>query len=404
MKKICVITGSRAEYGLLSSLMKAIKNNDAFELQILVTGMHLLPQFGNTFNEIEKDGFNISEKVDIELNDDTSLGIAKSVGIGIIKISEALEKLKPDLFIVLGDRFEAFAGALAAFLLKIPIAHISGGDVTEGAMDDAFRHSITKMAYLHFTSTEVYKNRVIQLGEAPERVFNVGSTGIENVLNMSLISINQLGKSLEIDLTTPYFLITFHPVTLENETSKSQFSKLIEALDFFSNYQIVFTYPNADADGQVIIEMIKDYEIKNPNRVKAFKNLGTLRYLSAIKYSKAVIGNSSSGIIEVPSFGIPTVNIGNRQKGRIKAGSVIDCDTEIESIKNAITKAVSLQFQEYSKKVENIYGNGTAISQIMEVLSNFNFNGIRTKYFYDIPTTKIEKGKKKWINTNFLSS
>lgn len=404
MKKICVITGSRAEYGLLSSLMKAIKNNDAFELQILVTGMHLLPQFGNTFNEIEKDGFNISEKVDIELNDDTSLGIAKSVGIGIIKISEALEKLKPDLFIVLGDRFEAFAGALAAFLLKIPIAHISGGDVTEGAMDDAFRHSITKMAYLHFTSTEVYKNRVIQLGEAPERVFNVGSTGIDNVLNMSLISINQLGKSLEINLTTPYFLITFHPVTLENETSKSQFSKLIEALDFFSNYQIVFTYPNADADGQVIIEMIKDYEIKNPNRVKAFKNLGTLRYLSAIKYSKAVIGNSSSGIIEVPSFGIPTVNIGNRQKGRIKAGSVIDCDTEIESIKNAITKAVSLQFQEYSKKVENIYGNGTAISQIMEVLSNFNFNGIRTKYFYDIPTTKIEKGKKKWINTNFLSS
>ncbi len=404
MKKICVVTGSRAEYGLLSSLMKAIKNNDAFELQILVTGMHLLPQFGNTFNEIEKDGFNISEKVDIELNDDTSLGIAKSVGIGIIKISEALEKLKPDLFIVLGDRFEAFAGALAAFLLKIPIAHISGGDVTEGAMDDAFRHSITKMAYLHFTSTEVYKNRVIQLGEAPERVFNVGSTGIDNVLNMSLISINQLGKSLEIDLSTPYFLITFHPVTLENETSKSQFSKLIEALDFFSNYQIVFTYPNADADGQVIIEMIKDYEIKNPNRVKAFKNLGTLRYLSAIKYSKAVIGNSSSGIIEVPSFGIPTVNIGNRQKGRIKAGSVIDCDTEIESIKNAITKAVSLQFQEYSKKVENIYGNGTAISQIMEVLSNFNFNGIRTKYFYDIPTTKIEKGKKKWINTNFLSS
>ncbi len=384
MKQICILTGTRAEYGLLKPLMHEIQQSKVFELQILVTGMHLMPYFGNTFEQIEADGFTINEKVDLHQVEDTKLAISSAVGEGVKRISLALTNINPDLLVILGDRFEAFAGATAAFILNIPIAHISGGDVTEGAIDDGFRHSITKFSLLHFTSTETYRKRVIQLGEAPERVFNVGSTGVDNALNLSLLTKNELSQQINFDLSKPYFLVTFHPITLDSTPSENQFQNLLTALDNFKSYNLIITYPNADADGQKIIQLIDKYGQMQPERVKVVANLGTLRYLSAIKYSVAVIGNSSSGIIEVPSFKVPTVNIGNRQKGRIKAESIIDCENIELDIVNAIKKAVSAEFQLFCKNVENVYGDGHSTEKIMEILINYNFNSTLQKRFFDI--------------------
>jgi GDP/UDP-N,N'-diacetylbacillosamine 2-epimerase (hydrolysing) len=384
MKKITVISGTRAEYGLLSPLMKAIQQDDAFELQILVTGMHLSPEFGLTYQQIEKDGFIINEKVEMLLSSDTSVGIVKSTGLGMIGYADALDRLKPDWLIILGDRYEAFAVATSAFLMKIPIIHISGGDVTEGATDDALRHSISKMSYLHFTTTETYRKRVIQLGEAPERVFNVGGIGIDNIVKMDLLNREELSKSIDFDLSKPYFLVTFHPVTLDNQSSESQFQELLNSFDEFLDYQILITLPNSDADGRIIVKMIQEYASKNPHRVSVHISLGQLRYLSAIKYATAVIGNSSSGVVEVPSFKIPTVNIGDRQKGRARASSVIDCDTSQKSISEAIQKAISPDFQAYCQTVENIYGQGNTTEQIMEILKKMSDNTDLKKPFYDL--------------------
>jgi GDP/UDP-N,N'-diacetylbacillosamine 2-epimerase (hydrolysing) len=384
MKKITVISGTRAEYGLLSPLMKALQQADAFELQILVTGMHLSPEFGLTYQQIEKDGFVINEKVEMLLSSDTSVGIVKSTGLGMIGYADALDRLKPDWLIILGDRYEAFAVATSAFLMKIPIIHISGGDVTEGATDDALRHSISKMSYLHFTTTETYRKRVIQLGEAPERVFNVGGIGIDNIVKMDLLNREELSKSVDFDLSKPYFLVTFHPVTLDNQSSESQFQELLNSFDELPDYQILITLPNSDADGRIIIKMIQEYASKNPHRVSVHISLGQLRYLSAIKYATAVIGNSSSGVVEVPSFKIPTVNIGDRQKGRARASSVIDCDTSQKSISEAIQKAISPDFQAYCQTVENIYGQGNTTEQIMEILKKMSDNTDLKKPFYDL--------------------
>lgn len=384
MKKIGILTGSRAEYGLLKSLMQKIKDSNQFELQIIVTGMHLMPQFGNTFEQIEEDGFFINEKVDLNHLQDSKMAISNAVSVGIRGISESLVRLKPDLLFILGDRFEAFAGATAAFILNIPIAHISGGDVTEGAIDDGFRHSITKFSYLHFTSTETYRKRVIQLGEEPDRVFNVGSTGIDNVLNMSLLSKNELSKAIDFDLEKPYFLITFHPVTLSVISSEAQFIILLEVLEKHSDYNMIFTYPNADAEGQKIINILEKFKNNKTKNIKVVPNLGTLRYLSAIKYAKVVIGNSSSGIIEVPSFKVPTINIGIRQKGRIKAETVIDCENTADAIEMAIEKAISPSFQSFCQTVENIYGDGHATDKIMNVINNINFDKAIQKHFFDI--------------------
>ncbi len=384
MKKICIITGTRAEYGLLKPLMHKIQDSPNFELQIIVTGMHLMPQFGNTYLQIEADGFSINEKVDLRQINDSKIAVSNAVGEGIKGVTTSLSKLKPDLFIVLGDRFEAFAAATAAFILNIPIAHISGGDVTEGAIDDGFRHAISKFSLLHFVSTETYRKRVVQLGEAPERVFNVGSTGVDNALNLNLLQKNELSTQIDFDLSKPYFLVTFHPVTLDSIPSEIQFENLLLAFDKFLDFNLIITYPNSDADGQKIIKLIDKYALNNKTRVKVIANLGTLKYLSAIKYSSAVIGNSSSGIIEVPSFKVPTVNIGIRQKGRIKANSVIDCENTASEIINAIEKAVSPQFQKFCKTIENIYGDGHATEKIMSILNNFDFEKTLQKKFFDL--------------------
>ena len=323
-RKICIITGTRAEYGLLYWLMKELQMDKDCEMQIIVTGMHLSPEFSLTYKEIEKDGFNISKKVEILLSSDSSVGVSKSIGLGIISFSEAFEELKPDICVVLGDRFEIFSAASAAMISRIPIAHIHGGEATEGLIDEAIRHSITKMSHLHFVSTEKYKKRVIQLGEEPKRVFNFGSPALDNINRLKLLNKKKFEESINFQLSENSFLVTYHPVTLDNYSSKKFFNEILSALNHFKNHKIIFTMPNSDTGGRIIIDMINDYVSENNNCI-SFTSLGQIRYLSALKHIKIVIGNSSSGLIEVPSFKIPTINIGERQKGRVKGNSIIDC-------------------------------------------------------------------------------
>jgi len=384
-KKICVVTGSRAEYGLLYPLMKKIQQVKEFGLQIIATGMHLSPEFGLTYKQIIDDGFQIDDTVEMLLSSDTPVGISKSVGLGIISFAESLKKAKPDILIILGDRFESFSAAVVAHIMRIPIAHIAGGELTAGAIDDAFRHSITKMSHLHFVSTEEYRKRVIQLGENPNRVYNVGALGLDNIKSMQLLSKVELEKKFRFKFGPKNLLVTFHPVTLDNNPSEKQFKELLRALDRFKDVKILFTMPNADTNGRIIIQMINKYIENNAGRCKAFVSMGTLKYLSTIKYVDAVVGNSSSGIIEVPSFGKPTVNIGNRQAGRVKAASVIDCSATTDSIASAIEKALSKDFQDFCKTVKNPYGNGTAAEQIVSVLKEILKKPISLrKEFYDI--------------------
>lgn len=385
MKKICVITGTRAEYGLLKPLMEKIYNDDDLQLQLVVTGMHLSPEFGLTYKEIEKDGFNIDDKIEILLSSDTPVSISKSMGLAMISFSESFNRLKPDLVVVLGDRYELFAAVSAAIVAKIPVAHLHGGETTEGAFDEAFRHSITKMSYLHFTSTEKYRKRVIQLGEDPKRVFNVGAIGVENIKNLPLLSKEELEKQIDFFINDKTILVTFHPVTLENQTSAQQFAELLHALDELNDLRIIFTKANSDTDGRVINQMIDDYVAKNKGRAKAFVSLGQLRYLSAMKYVAAVVGNSSSGILEAPSIPVATVNIGDRQKGRIKAESVIDCETKSEEIVKAIRIALSDDFQEKVKTVKSPYGDGNVSDKIIKHIKSFLNKPLDLKKtFYDI--------------------
>ncbi|MBA4369361.1 MAG: UDP-N-acetylglucosamine 2-epimerase (hydrolyzing), partial [Desulfobacterium sp.] len=352
-RKICIYTSTRAEYGLLSSVMKKIQTAKSLQLQILASGMHLSPEFGMTIQEIRDDGFEPDETVEILLSSDTPTAICKSMGIALIGYGEALGRLKPDMLLVLGDRFETFCMAAAAQIYRIPIAHIHGGETTEGAIDEAFRHSITKMSHLHFASCEAYRQRIIQLGEAPDRVFNVGALGVENIRLMSLMKRSDLAESIGFNLDKPYFLVTFHPVTLEKDSSKGQFQSLLDALDAFPEYNVIFTKANSDTDGRVINHMIDEYAEKRPERYLAVSSLGTLRYLSAMKYATAVIGNSSSGIVEAPSFKIPTINIGDRQKGRIQAASILNCVPDTTAIRQTIGHALSPAFQESLLGISN---------------------------------------------------
>jgi len=368
--KICVFTGTRAEFGLLSPLMKAIRQHDAYELQVLVSGMHLSPEFGSTFSFIEAEGFTIDEKVEMLLSSDSDTAIVKSTGLGMIGYADALARLKPDAIVILGDRFEAFAAATAAYLQKIPIIHLHGGEVTAGATDEALRHSITKMASLHFTSTEKYRQRVLQLGEAEDAVFNVGAIGIDNVRHMKLLDIPGLEAALHTPLHFPLFLITYHPVTLEAGSSAAQMQSLLQALEAVHDGKFIFTLPNADANGRVIIGMIQDFVSKHAERAAVFSSLGQLRYLSLMKLASVVVGNSSSGIIEAPGFGVPTVNIGDRQKGREAAASVIHCAPDAASIAAALQKALGDAFREACRAVENPYGSGGTTERIMEVLGS----------------------------------
>jgi len=380
----CVVTGSRAEYGLLMPLMKGIKKDRGMHLQLLVTGMHLSPEFGMTIREIEKDSFTIDEKVEMLLSGDTSISMIKSMGVGLIGYADAFSRLKPDWVIVLGDRFESFMATTAAYVSRIPVIHISGGETTAGAMDEAFRHSITKMSYLHLTSLEEYRNRVIQLGEVPNRVFNVGALGLDNIFSLKLLSRKDLEKKLGIRKLRSYALITFHPVTLETTSAITGFKNLLAALDKFKEFDMVFTMPNADEGGREITNMIKQFTSDNPHRSMVFSSVGQLNYLSLMKHATLMVGNSSSGIVESPSFGIPVVNIGDRQKGRVKAGNIIDCGESEQSILKAIKKALSGDFQATSKKVRNPYGKGNSVKQIMKIIAKYKKLPDIKKRFFDL--------------------
>ena len=382
-RKICVVTGSRAEYGLLYWLMKEIQNDLDLELQLIVTGMHLSPEFGLTYTEIEKDGFVINKKIEMLLSSDTSIGISKSMGLAQISFAEAFDNLKPDLIVVLGDRYEIFSTASAAMIACIPIAHLHGGETTEGAFDEAIRHSITKMSHMHFTATEEYRNRVIQLGEQPSRVYNVGALGIENINRLDLLSKDEFEDSINFKLGLKNILVTFHPVTLENNTSKNQFQELLNAIDELKETKIIFTKANADTDGRVLNRMVDQYVLDKTNAI-AFTSLGQLRYLSAMQYVDVVIGNSSSGIIEFPSFKKPTINIGDRQKGRIQAESVINCIPEKKSILKSIEKSYSPKFIKKFSIIENPYGNGNTAPKILEIIKSIELNNIIKKQFYNI--------------------
>lgn len=383
MKKICVVTGTRAEYGLLYCFLKEIESDKELQLQVIVTGMHLSPEFGLTYKEIEKE-FKINKKIEMLLSSDTSVGISKSMGLAQISFAESYDELKPDIVIVLGDRYEIFSATSAAMIARIPIAHIHGGEKTEGAFDESIRHSITKMSHLHFTATNEYKNRVIQLGEHPSRVFNVGGMGIENIKRFKLLSKDEFEKLIEFKLNIKNILVTFHPVTLENSTAKEQFQQLLDAIDELEDTNIIFTKANSDTDGRVINQMIDEYVTKNFQKSVQFTSLGQLRYLSALQYVDAVVGNSSSGLAEAPSFRIGTINIGDRQKGRIKASSVIDCEPNKDSILKSFEKLYSKEFQNSLINVKNPYGDGCASKKIVEILKNVDLKNILKKSFYDL--------------------
>jgi GDP/UDP-N,N'-diacetylbacillosamine 2-epimerase (hydrolysing) len=382
-KKICLVTGSRAEYGLLYWLIKELQADKDFELQLIVTGMHLSKEFGLTYRVIEKD-FKIDKKINMYLSSDTSIGILKSMSIAQTSFARAYGKLRPDIVILLGDRYEIFSAATAAMISKIPIGHIHGGELTLGSWDDCIRHCISKMAHLHFTATEEYKNRVIQLGEKPNKVFNVGGMGIENIKKLKLFSKKELEKSINFKFNKRNILITYHPVTLENNSSKQQFQALLDAINELDNTNIIFTKSNSDLNGKIINQMIDKYTKKYSKKSAGFVSLGQTNYLSVLQYIDAVVGNSSSGLIEAPSFKIATINIGDRQKGRIKAESVIDCNPNKKSIKSSIKKIYSRDFQKSLNDVKNPYDNGMPSKKIVRVLKNLNLENIIKKNFYDI--------------------
>ena len=386
MRKICIVTGTRAEYGLLYWMMKEIQEDPDLELQIIATGMHLSPEFGLTYKQIEKDGFKIEKKIEMLLSSDTPVGISKSMGLGMIGFAEAYDELLPDITVLLGDRFEILSAVAAAMIARIPIAHLHGGEVTEGAFDEAIRHSVTKMAHIHFTAAEEYRKRVIQLGEDPKSVFNVGGLGIDNIKRLKLLNRDDLEDAIKFELGQKNLLVTFHPVTLEQATAEDQFQNLLDALYELQDQdtKIIFTKPNADPEGRIIIKLIDEYVSQNNHKAVAFVSLGQLRYLSAMQFMNGIVGNSSSGLTEAPTFKIGTINIGDRQKGRIKAESIIDCDSGKESILNAIKRLYSTEFQDKLKSVKNPYGEGGAAEKIKKNLKETDLSNILKKQFYDI--------------------
>ena len=384
MRKICIYTSTRADYGLLRSVMQESQTAESLKLQILASGMHLSPEFGMTIQEIQADGFEPDEAIEILLSGDTPTAICKSMGLAMIGYGEALQRLKPDMVVVLGDRFETFCMAAAAQVCRVPLSHIYGGESTEGAIDEAFRHSITKMSHLHFASCEPYRQRIIQLGEDPDRVFNVGALGVENIRRISLMERRELAESIRFSLERPYFLVTFHPVTLEKGGSERQFQALLDALDAIPEHNVIFTKANADTDGRVINRLIDEYAERRPERCLAVASLGALRYLSAMKYATAVIGNSSSGIVEAPSFQVPTVNIGDRQKGRIQAASILNCSPDADAIRRAVDNVLSPVFQKSLSNISNPYDREGTCSRIVELLKKTDIFGITKKTFHDV--------------------
>lgn len=385
-RKICVVTGTRAEFGLMRWLMQEVQTTPGLELQVLATGMHLSPEFGLTYQEIEQAGFAIDARVEMLLSSDTSTAVTKSMGLGMIGYADAFARLSPDLIVVLGDRFEIFAAAAAALIAGIPVAHLHGGETTEGAFDEAIRHSITKMSHLHFVAAEDYRKRVIQLGEQPERVFLVGGLGIDAIKRVTLLDRETLEASLDFKLGSRNLLITFHPVTLEGQSSGRQMAELLDALGELKDTHLIFTMPNADTGGRELASMVNAFVATHPN-ARVYSSLGQLRYLSCMKLVDGVIGNSSSGLAEAPSMGVGTVDIGDRQKGRLAAASVIHCQPEKSSILRAVQQLYEPVFREALPTMVNPYGNGGASQKIVDVLKHFPLSGLLKKSFYDLSFT-----------------
>lgn len=384
MKKIIILTATRAEYGLLAPIIKKLKKESGIEVKVVATGAHLSPEFGMTVDEIQKDGITVDKKIEILLSSDSTIAVSKAMGLALISFSEYFNEEDPDALIVLGDRYETLAVCIAALNERIPIIHLHGGEATEGAIDEAVRNAITKLSYLHFTSTEEYRKRVIQMGEEPARVFNVGAMGVENAMHTNTLTKEELEASLGCKLEN-YAVLTFHPVTLEEHTAKSQIKALMDAISKYPNITFICTKANADMEGRLVNKCIDEYSKKYDN-IKLFASLGMRRYMSALKYAKFVVGNSSSGIIEVPSFHIPTINIGDRQKGRIQAETVINCKPEKESIVKAIDMALSDDFNNNIKSIINPYGDGRTSYKVVEHIKDLIINeniGIKKK-FYDI--------------------
>lgn len=386
MRKICIVTGTRAEYGLLSRLMRMIQDSKETRLQVIATNMHLSPVFGNTYQEIEKDGFPIDYKISIlgKNDKDNAVSIVKSMAKALAGFADAFQALKPDLIVVLGDRFEILAAAEAALIQRIPIAHIHGGEITEGAMDDAIRHSITKMSHLHFTATEEYRKRVIQLGEQPKNVFYVGALGVENIKKTGMVEKKVIEKEIEFPIDDNTILVTYHPTTLGKHAAEQDIHALLEAFEERKGLRIIFTMPNSDPGNKSISDAITSFVKSNENRARAFKSLGVKRYLSVMHYVAAVVGNSSSGILETPSFGIPTLDIGERQKGRIAAKSVLHCDSDKASIQNGLDIILSPSFREKARSVLNPYEKKDTSKTIFDIISTFPLGELTQKHFYDI--------------------
>lgn len=385
MRKICIITGARSEYGLLRRVMQGIMDDPDLTLQIIATGMHLSPEFGLTYQEIERDGFQIDRKVEMLTSSDTSVGIAKSMGLGLIGFADALSELQPDLIVILGDRFEIFSAVSAALVARIPVAHLHGGETTEGAFDEALRHSITKMSHLHFVAAESYRQRVIQLGEQPNRVFTVGGLGVDNIKALRLLNREELEKSLNFKLGCKNLLITFHPVTLEIATAESQFAELLAALSMLEDTNLIFTMPNSDSNSRILIEMINRFVDQHQNSC-AHTSLGQHRYLSCLAHVDGVVGNSSSGLLEAPSLRKGTINIGDRQRGRLQAESVINCEPICDSISKALKLLYSKDFQSRLPNVISPYGDGGASAKVIKILKQFPRIEGTKKVFYDLPT------------------
>lgn len=383
-RKICVITGTRAEYGLLRLLLKRIQSDTKYELQLVVTGMHQAPEFGSTFQEIKADGFDIDYNVEMLLSSDSTVGISKSVGLGVIGFADSFEQLRPDLVVVLGDRFEILAAVTAALFARIPVLHLHGGEVTEGSIDESIRHALTKMSHVHCVAAEEYRQRVIQLGEQPERVHCVGGLGVDAIKHMKLLDRSELEMSLDFKLKERNLLITFHPATLEDDSPKDQVTELLAALDEMSDTGLIFTLPNADAGGRQLIGLLQNFTSSHVN-ARTFASLGQLRYLSCMSFCDGVVGNSSSGLLEAPSLQKGTINIGNRQHGRLQASSIINCQPNRQEIQYALKRLFSSEFQASLHNISNPYGDGGATDRIFAVINNLQLDTLAQKPFYDLP-------------------
>lgn len=383
-KDICFFTGARAEYGLLAPLMAAVRDAADLRLRLLVSGMHLAPDFGLTWRQIEADGFAIDERVEMLLASDTPLGMAKSAGLGLMGLAEALDRLRPACLVVLGDRFETFAAAAAAYMLGIPLAHLHGGEVTAGALDEGFRHAISKMSSVHLVATQEYRRRVIQLGEQPDTVHVVGALGIVNIRGLPLLSRQEIEAELGMALGPGSVLVTFHPATLGEGSARDEARELLAALEHFSGLRVVFTRANADSAGRGINSLVDAWAAARPERVRVYDALGRLRYLSTLRQVDAVIGNSSSGLIEAPSLGVPTVNIGDRQQGRTRAAGVIDCPARGAAIIAACAQAFSPAFRRLAAAASNPYEQPDTLTRIMQILRRADTFS-RKKLFFDLP-------------------